>query len=231
MNASVRFANGRLPSSSPLDRRAGSSARRTHVDFDEVPSPRPRKSLVSSMRRSSTGSPLHSLNFSPDLHDDEPFDADDGGGDIEMDAEMEYSGSRSKSSKQQATTRRANTSNVVQNESDDDDIPKAQSKGKARMETQEEDVVVEEEISRGLSDVDMQQDEDEEVAEPPPKKPPREKRPRKKGALPDVPCKSTLTAMRNTQPYSLQYRLKTRPVSEEASDFATNHSSGGGWRK
>ena len=227
MNASVRSVNGRLPSSSPLARRAELSARRTHVDFDEVPSPRPRKSLVS-MRRASIGSPLHSLDDSPDLHDDEPFDADDGGGDIEMDAEMEYSGSRSKSSKQQATTRRANG---VQIESDDDNIPRAQSKGKARMETQEEDDVVEEEISRGLSDVDMQQDEDEEVAEPPPKKPPREKRPRKKGALPDVPCKSTLTAMRNTQPYSLQYRLKTRPVSEEASDFVTNHSSGGGARK
>lgn len=233
MNASARFTNGRLPSSSPLGRRAGPSARRTEVDFDELPSPRPRKSLVSSMRRNSMDSTLHTSYVHLDLHDDDPFDVD-GIEDNEMDAEMEDSGSRSKSSKQQAAARRANTTNVVQSESDDDDednVPRAQSKGKARMETQDEDDVVEEEISRGLSDVDMQQDEDEEVVEPPPKKPPKEKKPRKKRALPEIPCKSTPTYMRITQPYSLQYLLKTRPASEGASDFATNHSSGGDARK
>ena len=205
MNASVRSVNGRPPSSSPLARRAGLSARRADIDFDEVPSPRPRTSLGSSMRRSSISSPLHSLYAPPDLHDDEPFDADDGGGDVEMDAEMEDSGPRSKSSRQQATARRAHISNLAQSESDDDDtvVPRAQSKGKARMETQDEDDVVEEEISRGLSDVDMQQDEDEDVAESPPKKLPKEKVPRKKRALPEVPCKRTPTVMRNTQPYSL----------------------------
>lgn len=197
MNGSSRFINGDLPSSSPLDRRAGSSARRVasraaEVDFDEVPSPRPRKSLASSMRRSSIGSPLHSY-VPPDFHDDDPFDVDGGGGeDVEMDAEMEDSGLRSKSSKQQATSRRANASNADQSASDDDDdIPRAQSKGKARMVTQDEDDVVEEEISRGLDDVEMQQDEDEEVAEPPPKKPHKEKKPRKMRALADVPCKRT----------------------------------------
>ncbi len=229
-NASVHFANARGLSSSPLDRRARPVARRAEVDFDEVPSPRPRKSLVSSMRRSSIGTPLHSY-VPPDLHDDEPFDLGDGGGDFEMDAEMEDSGLRSRSSKQQAAARRANASNVAQSESDEDNVPKAQSKGKARSMTQDEDDVVEEEISRGLGDVEMLQDEDEEDAEPPPKKPPKEKKPRKKRALAEVPCKSTPTAMRNTQPYSLQYLLKIRPVSEGASDFATNHSSGGGARK
>ncbi|KAH9005048.1 Mif2/CENP-C like-domain-containing protein [Lactarius hatsudake] len=186
-NASVHFANARGPSSSPLDRRARPAARRTEVDFDEVPSPRPRKSLVSSMRRSSVGSPLHSSYVLPDLHDDEPFDLGDGGEDVEIDAEMEDSGLRSRSSKQQAAARRANASNVVQSESDDENMPRAQSKGKARSVTQDEDNDVEEEISRGLVDVEMQQDEDEEVVEPPPKKPPKEKKPRKKRALPDVP--------------------------------------------
>lgn len=232
MNASVRFSNGRLPSSSPLGRRAGTSSRRAEVDFDELPSPRPRKSLVSSMRRNSMDSTLHTSYIHADLHDDDPFVVDDGVGDTEMDAEMEDTGSRSKSSKQQATARRANTTNVDQSESDDDDhVPRAQSKGKARMETQDEDDVVEEEISRGLGDVDMQQDEDEEVVESPPKKPPKEKKPRKKRALPEVPCKSTPTYMRITQPYSLQYLLKTRPAFEGESDFATNHSNGGGARK
>ncbi|KAF8275119.1 Mif2/CENP-C like-domain-containing protein [Lactarius quietus] len=180
----ARSINGRPPSSSPLNRRAGSSMRRAGVDFDELPSPRPRKSLISSMRRSSIGSPLHSAYVPPDFPDDEPFDADDGGGDIEMDAEVEDSASRGKSSKQQAATRRGNTSD---DDDDDDDVPRAQSKGKARMETQDEDDVVEEEISRGLSDVDMQQDEDEEIEEPPPKKPPKEKGPRKKRELPEAP--------------------------------------------
>jgi hypothetical protein len=184
------------------------------------------------MRRNSMDSTLHTSYIHPDLHDDDPFVVDDGVGDTEMDAEMEDTGSRSKSSKQQATARRANTTNVDQSESDDDDdVPRAQSKGKARMETQDEDDVVEEEISRGLGDVDMQQDEDEEVVESPPKKPPKEKKPRKKRALPEVPCKSTPTYMRITQPYSLQYLLKTRPAFEGESDFATNHSNGGGARK
>jgi centromere protein C len=199
MNGSARFANARPQSSSPLDRRAGSSTRRVmsraEVDFDEVPSPRPRKSLASSLRRSSIGISLHSY-VPPDFHDDDPFDA---GGDVEMDAEMEDSGIRSNSFKQQATSRRANTPN--QSESGDDDadhVPRAQSKGKARMMTQDEDDVVEEEISRGLGEVEMQEDEDEEVAEPPPKKPPKEKRPRKQRALTDVPCKRKPTAMRKT---------------------------------
>ena len=234
-NASVRFTNGRLPSSSPLGRRAGPSARHTEVDFDELPSPRPRKSLVSSMRRNSMDSTLHTSFVHQGLHDDDPFNFDDGVEDIEMDAEMDDPGSRSKSSKQQATARRANTANEAQSESDDDDddnVPRAQSKGKARMQTQDEDDVVEEEISRGLGDVDMQQDEDEEVVESPPKKPPKEKKPpKKKTALPEIPCKSTPTYMRITQPYLLQYLPKTRPASEGASDFATNHSSGGGARK
>jgi hypothetical protein len=233
MNASARFSNGRQTSSSPLGRRGGASSRRTEVDFDELPSPRPRKSLVSSMRRNSMDSTLHTSYVHLDLPDDDPFDVDNDVENIEIDAEMEDSGSRSKTSRQQATARRANTTNAVQSESDDDDdnVPRAQSKGKARMETQDEDDVVEEEISRGLSDVEMQQDEDEEVVESPPKKPPKEKKPRKKRVLAEVPCKSTPTYMRIIQPYSLQYLLKTRLASEGASDFATNHSSGGGARK
>jgi hypothetical protein len=47
--------------------------------------------------------------------------------------------------------------------------------GKVKMETQDEDGVVVEEISRGLGDVEMQEDEDEKVAEPPPKNSPRRK--------------------------------------------------------
>lgn len=193
MNGSVRFSNAHPLSSSPLDRRSSARrvASRTDVDFDEIPSPRQGKSLVSGARRSSVGSPLHS--YAPPDFDDDPFDA---GEDAEMDAEMEDSGLLS-TPKQQSTSRRANTSNAVHSESDDD-VPRAQSKGKARMETQEEDDVVEEEISRGLGDVEMQEDEDEEVAEPPSRKPPKEKKPRKKRVLPETPCKSTPTAMRNT---------------------------------
>lgn len=152
------------------------------------------------MRRNSMDSTLHTSFVHQDLHDDEPFNLDDGVEDIEMDAEMDDTGSQTKSSKQQAAARRANTANAVQSESEDDDddnVPRAQSKGKARMETQDEDDVVEEEISRGLSDVDMQQDEDEDAVESPPKKPPKEKKPpnRKKKALPEVPCESTPTYM------------------------------------
>ena len=143
------------------------------------------------MRRSSIGSPLHSY-IPPDFHDDDPFDA---GGDVEMDAEIEDSGLRSK---QQATSRQANTADRESDDDHDDHVSRAQSKGKARMETQEEDDVVEEEISRGLGDVEMQEDEDEEVVEPPPKKLPKEKKPRKKRALAEVPCKRTPTAMRKT---------------------------------
>ncbi len=148
------------------------------------------------MRRSSIGSPLHASYVPPDIHDDDTFNIPADEEDIEMDAEMDDSVHRGKSSKQQATGRRANSLNRAHSVSDHDDVPKAQPKGKARRVTQDEDDDVAEEIAQGLSDVEMQQDEDE-VVEPPPKKPPKEKKPRTKRPLPEAPCKSIPTATAN----------------------------------
>ena len=117
------------------------------------------------MRRSSIGLPLQPSNSPPDFDGDVPFDDDDGifdeGGDPE---EPE---SPSSPSKQPQTPRRVGKTN-------------------ARKENQGgEDV--EEQITQGLEDVEMQQeDEDEEVT---PKKKPAEKRPRRKRVLAEIPRK------------------------------------------
>ncbi|KAI9510269.1 Mif2/CENP-C like-domain-containing protein [Russula earlei] len=186
-NASAYFSNVRNHSS-PLAGRAKSAsrapARASDVDYDAVPSPRPRKSFASSLRRSSIGLPLRFSNSPPDAGDDVPFHDDDLIFDG-VDDDLEDPESPSGPSKQPQTPRRLNHSNAVQNDEDETPAPTARSKGKAKATNgnhRGEDV--EEEISRGLEDVEMQQeDEDEEVV---PKKKPAG-RPRKKRALPEIP--------------------------------------------
>jgi hypothetical protein len=113
---------------------------------------------------------------------------DDGIFDQEEDVEDPESPIRA-SERQQQTPRRGNHSNMV-HDSDNENVPRARSKGKAKATTDDHDGAdIEEEIVQGLEDVDMQQDEDDEVT---PKKRPKEKKPRKKRALLEVPCKSPL---------------------------------------
>ncbi|KAH9981386.1 Mif2/CENP-C like-domain-containing protein [Lactifluus volemus] len=180
-SANVYFSHTRQPSS-PLANRAGSSSRRvaraSDVDFDTVPSPRPRRSLVSNLRRSSIGHPLRSSHAPLDASDDMPFDDDGGGGGLyDEDAEMESPEPRRRLSRQHETPRRATLLG-----SEDESSPNTRSKGKRRaMPVNDDggDDQVEDEIA--------QEDEDEEVAEPPPKKKKAaEKRPRKR-ELPVVP--------------------------------------------
>jgi hypothetical protein len=140
------------------------------------------------MRRSSIGLPLRQSYSPHDGGSDVPFD-DGGIFDQEEDVEDPESPFRA-SERQQQTPRRGNRFNVVQ-DSDNENVPRARSKGKAKATTDDHDGEdVEEEIVQGLEDVDMQQeDEDNEVT---PKKRPKEKKPRKKRALLEVPCKSPL---------------------------------------
>lgn len=146
------------------------------------------------MRRSSIGLPLRP-SYSPhaggggvSFNDDALLDGDD---DVE-----ELESPRRASERQLQTPRRTNHSNTVQD--DDESPPKARSKGKEKATNHNHDEGdVEEEIVRGLEDVDMQQeDEDNEVT---PKKKPTEKRPRKKRATPEVLRKSPFIV---TQPSS-----------------------------
>ena len=90
-------------------------------------------------------------------------------------------------SKQRQTVQRAGASNSFQ-DGEDPSRPKSRSKSttNARKENQGGDDV-EEEITEGLQDVEMQQeDEDEDVT---PTKKPTEKRPRKKRVLTEIPRK------------------------------------------
>jgi hypothetical protein len=142
------------------------------------------------MRRSSIGHPLRSSHAPPDASDDALFgDSGGGGGLFDGDIDMESPEPRSRLSGQHETPRQARLSH-----SEDESSPNTRSKGKrkATRENDGGDNQVEEEIAQGPDDVEMQQeDEDEEVAEPPSQKKPAEKRPRKKRELPVVPCKGS----------------------------------------
>lgn len=204
-NANGYFSNARQPSS-PLANRAGSSsrlvARTSDVDYDAVPSPRQRKSIASSMRRSSIGLPLRSSNSPPDFDGDVPFDVEDGildeGGDPE---EPE---SPTSPSKEPQTPRRVGTSNVFK---DDEDPSKSNPRSKSKTNTRKEDQnreEAEEEIAQGIQDIEMQEDEDEEVT---PKKKPTEKRPRKKRVLAEIPL-----SPENTSGLRRGKRLRYEPL-------------------
>lgn len=142
------------------------------------------------MRRSSIGLPLRPSYSPHDDGGDVPFNDDslfDGGGDADV---LESPGRVS--DQQQQTPRRPNRSNVVQDDDDDDDenLSKARSKGKAKATNGNHDGEdMEEDIAQGPEDVDMQDDKNDEVT---PKKKPKEKRPRKKRASAEMPCKSSL---------------------------------------
>jgi hypothetical protein len=144
------------------------------------------------MRRSSIGLPLRQ-SYSPlDGGGDVPFD-DDAVFDEDVDAEEPDSPIRA-SGRQQQTPRQRGHSNIVHDD-DDENLPNARSKGKAKAINDDRDGGgFEEEIVQGLEDVDMQQeDEEDEVT---PKKKPKEKNPRKKRALLDAPCKSPFAVAR-----------------------------------
>ena len=115
------------------------------------------------------------------------FDDDaDLAGSGDADAEEPESPIRA-SGHQQQTPRRGSHFNAVQ-DSDDENMSKARSKGKTKATNGDHDGDVEEEIAQGLEDVDMQQVDDDEVVTP--KKKPKEKRPRKKRTSLEDPCMS-----------------------------------------
>ncbi|KAI0273529.1 Mif2/CENP-C like-domain-containing protein [Gloeopeniophorella convolvens] len=213
-SASAYFSNTRQPG--PGFHRVGSSsrpvARGSDVDFDAVPSPRPRKSGASSARRSSLGLPN---SYAPDPEDDMPFD-DGGGGDLfEEDMDIEESESRSKFSVRQATPRRPGPPNIDEDESEAEEeeaASRSRLKGKAKatdeVVEEEDDNAVEEEIANGLDDVDMQPvDEEEEAEEPPPKKKAPEKKPRQKRKIAAVPL-----SPENTSGLRRGKRLRYEPL-------------------
>jgi hypothetical protein len=171
-----------------------------------VPSPRLRKSLASSMRRSSIGLPLRPSTSPPDFRGNVPFDDEDGI--LDEDDDPEEPESSSGPSKQPQTPRRVGTSSVFQNGADSS-RPRPQ-------------------ITQGLQDVEMQQvDEDEEVT---PKKP-AEKRPRKKRVLAEIPRKNPFVNATTTMLISFQHHRKIHLGFEEANDYVTSHLNGGDARK
>jgi hypothetical protein len=156
------------------------------------------------------------------FNDDSLFDGGDDADELESPGRV--------SDQQQQTPRRPNRSNVVQDD-DDEDLPNTRSKGKAKaMNGNHDEEENEDEIAQGLEDVDMREDdENDEVA---PKTKPKEKRPRNKRASVEMPCKSSLLPRRKCRELiSEQYLRKILLASEEASEYATSHSSGGGVRK
>jgi centromere protein C len=162
-NANGYFSNARRHPSSPLAHRAGSSsrlvARASDVDYDAVPSPRLRKS---SLRRSSIGLPLPLSSQSLDVGGDVPFDDDPF---LDEDGGAEEVESPRRDSRLPQTPRRAGIGTTKGNQDGDD---------------------AEDEIVRGMEDVEMQQEDEDEEATP--TKKPTEKRPRKKRVLPEIPC-------------------------------------------
>ena len=175
------------------------------------------------MRRFSIGLPLRPSNSPPDFDGDVPFD--DNGGIFDDGGDPEEPSSPSKHPQ---TPRRVGTSNVFQDGEDSSrPEPRLKSKTNARKENQDgEDV--EEEIAQGLQDVEMQQEDgDEEVT---PKKP-TEKRPRKKRVSVEIPRKKPFCYVTTIMLISFQYLRKIHLGSEEANDYVTSHSSGGGARK
>ncbi|KAI0306664.1 Mif2/CENP-C like-domain-containing protein [Multifurca ochricompacta] len=208
--ANAYFSNARQPSS-PLLNRAGPSSRpmgrSSIVDFDAVPSPRPRKSLASGMRRASIGSPLRSPRAPPDIGIYPSID--DGGGGVlsESDADIEEPEPPSKRSRYQKTPRRASFS-IISQDSDGENLPSPRSKGKREVtrknQREEGDDEVEKEIAQGLDDIEM--DQVEEITEPPPKKKPAEKRPPKR-AMPAMP-----SSPENTTGLRRGKRLRYEPL-------------------
>lgn len=191
-----------------------------------VPSPRLRKSLASSMRRSSIGLPLRPSTSPPDFRGNVPFD--DENGILDEGDDPEEPESPSGPSKQPQTPRRVDASSVFQN-GDDSSRPRPRSKSKANARQENQDGGdVEEEIDQGLQDVEMQQvDEDEEVT---PKKP-AEKRPRKKRVLAEIPRKKPFVNATTTMLISFQYHRKIHLGFEGANDYVMSHLNGGDARK
>ncbi|KAJ7745502.1 Mif2/CENP-C like-domain-containing protein [Mycena olivaceomarginata] len=173
------YSNTRPPNTPRSARRP--IARTSEVDFDEVPSPRSPRSA----RRGAGPSRLAALN---DKYDDDDDDGaggfDDGGG---MD-DYDNGGAPGDSPRQMSFTEMDN-SRDDEGEEDDNPTPKKPSpkkpspkkgKGKARAATplpepdDDENSGMEDDIARGMEDVDMDapdDDEDEdEVVQPPPAK-------------------------------------------------------------
>ncbi|KAH9966569.1 Mif2/CENP-C like-domain-containing protein [Russula dissimulans] len=189
-NANGYFSNARQPSS-PLAGRASlrsslrHAARVSDVDYDAVPSPRPRRSLASSMRRSSIGLPLRPSNSPPDIGSDVPLVDDDEIFDRDGDAEELESPTRP--SKRPQTPRGAGLSAVVEGGEEESGLIRARSKGKEKATNESHDREregVEDEISRGLEDVEMQPEDEDDDRTP---KKPKERKPRKKRTQPEVP--------------------------------------------
>ncbi|THH20901.1 hypothetical protein EW146_g546 [Bondarzewia mesenterica] len=202
-SANVYFANARQPVPPSSVRRAASSSRRlsriSDVDFDNVPSPRPRSSLIhtqrSSMHGASSAGPsrLSQSAATHEFDEDVPMDDTIGGG-FNDDGDDDFGDSgfepydpsttngHSESYAPPATPRRTSFTQIGQ-ESDEEqeqeehqtamsNRSKGKGKGRAVNGYQDDDDGIEDDIQQGLDDVDMQDvnDESEPELEPGPSK-------------------------------------------------------------
>ena len=198
-------------------RRVGSFSRPlsrdSEIDFDALPSP-PRKSVGSSSRRSSningdySAGPSHlsiSTVATGELnYDDMPFD---GGGDEYGGGDYSYAqeGDDNEPSTRQGTglqSRRSSFSHLSANGDDGEEggedaqvqarHSKAKGKGKVVNRDQEEDVGMEDDIARGLEEVEEQPiDGEEESPEPPAKKRRASPKPQRKKVQPRLDLSRT----------------------------------------
>lgn len=210
------LSNARIPSTPTLRNISGSSrpvARSSEIDFDDIPSPRPRKSIsrVAKAGPSSLSTSVTARNFEPDSDsDNEPADYGNYGDDMDVSGMENLNGDYGAedsppppSPPQRSSPRRKSFAQIDQEmdgpdedetEVDEPEEPPPESpprmekgKRKAHLEDiQEEDEAVEEEIAQGLNDVEQYDSEGEEEREPSP--PPKKKQ---KVAEKDRPKKNT----------------------------------------
>ncbi|KAI0053927.1 hypothetical protein FA95DRAFT_1551703 [Auriscalpium vulgare] len=196
-SASMYFHNARQPAKPSSVGRAGSSSRplprSSDVDYDQVPSPRPRYSVADRSRRSSvfgvaSAGPSHLSQSMVAQDEDDGYELpfDDGGDEGFEEEPIRYS----QSSAGRNLSRRASFTQLGRDEDEEgedvapeDEVEESmrarsnqsnwKGKGKATEDYQEDDEV-EDEIARGMEDVEMQQYPEDEQPEdevaPPPKR-------------------------------------------------------------
>lgn len=185
------FANAQPPSTPSFQHRAGSSsrpvARSSDVNFDEIPSPRRASSQKTAANARPGPSNLSHSVQAPDIDSDS--DQDDGGGYDDGGTNQHDFDDYGPQEALEATPRRTSFLQIDQEDVEDEDAemedealpvatPVKVNKGKQKVALDEEPVEeeVEEEITRGLEDVQPESDQDmDEPPEPEPVKPPRKK--------------------------------------------------------
>lgn len=190
----VRYlSSARIPSTPTLRNTSGSSrpvARSSEVDFDDIPSPRPRTSVSRAAKAgpSSLSKPVLSRDFAFDSgSDNEPADY---GNDMDVSGVTEMNGNydagnsppSSQSPPQRSSPRRKSFTQIDEDpdgqeedelEQQPSESPPRMDKGKrkARLDDiQEEEEEVEEEIAPDMNDVQDELSEAERETSPPPKK-------------------------------------------------------------